>query len=127
METDFANDLRRFERGKLMKYMVTLKSAQNAPVGWSTPEQAVADFLLTCPKITPDGVIAEMKRRMKKPSPLKKTSTKGKGRAVVCVETGVVYDSVFLAQAAVGSGICKALKAGKPFKGFHWKYKDSLK
>lgn len=110
-----------------MKYMVTLKSAKNAPVGWNTPEQAVADFLLTCQQITPDGVIAEMKRRMKKPSPLKKTSTKGKGRAVVCVETGVVYDSVFLAQAAVGSGICKALKSGKPFKGFHWKYKDSVK
>lgn len=110
-----------------MKYMVSLKCAQNAPVGWSTPEQAVADFLLTCPKITPDVVIAEMKRRLKKPSPSKRKSTKGKGRAIVCVETGVVYETVFLARAAVGSGICKALKAGKPYKGFHWKYKDSVK
>lgn len=107
-----------------MKYMVTLKSAKNAPVGWNTPEQAVADFLLTCPKITPDGIIAEMKRRIKKP---KTKSTKGKERAVVCVETGVEYESVFLAQTAVGSGIAKAIKAGRRFKGYHWQYKDELK
>ena len=107
-----------------MKYMVSLKCAQNAPVGWNTPEQAVADFLLTCPKITPDGVIAEMKRRIKKP---KKKSSKGRTHAVVCVETGVEYESVFLAITACGGGLVKSLKDGRAVNGVHWKYKDAKK
>jgi hypothetical protein len=47
-----------------MKYLVVLKKAAVAPIGFDTPEQAVADFLLKCSKITPDGVIAEMKKRI---------------------------------------------------------------
>lgn len=110
-----------------MKYMVFLKKVEKAPCGFDTPEQAVADFLLTCKDITPDAVIDEMKRRIKKPAVKTFRPKEGKKRPVLCVETGVVYESVFHASMAYGERLIKALKAGKPYKGLHFKYADEKK
>ena len=110
-----------------MKYIVSLKSAQKAPFGFDTPEQAVADFLLTCSNITPAAVIEEMKRRIKKTNGKTFRPRLISPRPVLCVETGVVYESVFLAKTAHGEGLGKALKTGQAFKGLHFKYADGKK
>lgn len=107
-----------------MKYLVVLKKAAVAPIGFDTPEQAVADFLLKCSKITPDGVIAEMKKRIL-------SSKKRKGgfcsRRVICVETQEVFDSVHDAVSKYGTTVAKIIGKGKKTKGRSFEYKDSEK
>ena len=46
-------------------------------------------------------------------------------KKVVCVETGIVYESIKEANKAMGckkSGVGGAIKDGYRVKGYHWKY-----
>ena len=107
-----------------MKYLVVLRKATVAPVGFDTPEKAVADFLLKCPEITPDGVISEMKKRI---TPSKKRKKLFCPRRVICVETQEVFNSVNDAISKYGSSVAKIIGKGKKTKGRSFEYKDSKK
>lgn len=107
-----------------MKYLVVLKKAVSAPIGFDTPEQAVADFLLKCEKITPDGVIAEMKKRISLP---KRRIVSFRNRCVICVETQEVFGSVHEAMAKYGSTVGKIIGKGKKTKGLSFEYRDEKK
>lgn len=107
-----------------MKYLVVLKKAAFAPIGFDTAEQAVADFLLKCSEITPDGVMAEMKKRI----PLSKKRKRGfRSRRIICVETQEVFDSVHDAMSKYGTTVAKIIGKGKKTKGRSFEYKDNQK
>lgn len=103
-----------------MKYIVSLKSVKDAPVGFETPAEAVAHFLLTNKLITPESVCAEMSSRIK----ASKHKRPSQAKPVLCVETGETYPTVTAACQAYGCHVANVLKTGKTAKGLHFKYMD---
>lgn len=58
-------------------------------------------------------------------SKIKKTCA----QPVVCVETGVIYETMKDASLATGANkpnICRAIRTGYKCAGYHWKYKDDI-
>lgn len=50
---------------------------------------------------------------------------KNDDKAVVCIETGLIYPQIKIAAKKIGShppNISRAIKNGSTAKGFHWKY-----
>lgn len=84
-----------------------------------------------CKQEARDKISLNMKNNnpMKDPEVAKKAHSKLKGRStynskkVLCVETGVIYDSISKAMIAmnVGTALYKAVKTGKQAYGYHWK------